>query len=102
MDGENVEKNQCGTIQHDFFEVIARLIYRTLTGTAIDIEDMLAFSVLENVRPMIERVPLAQAADAYAGMMAGKARFRMVLVTGQYADASPVPGGGVMLRAEVG
>jgi hypothetical protein len=68
----------------------------------IDIEDMLAFSVLENVRPMIERVPLAQAADAYAGMMAGKARFRMVLVTGQYADASPVPSGGVMLRAEVG
>jgi hypothetical protein len=57
MDGENVEKNQCGTIQHDFFEVIARLIYGTLTGTAIDIEDMLAFSVLENVRPMIESAP---------------------------------------------
>ena len=57
MDGENVEKNQCGTIQHDFFEVIARLIYGTLTGTAIDIEDMLAFSVLEDVRPMIESAP---------------------------------------------
>jgi D-arabinose 1-dehydrogenase-like Zn-dependent alcohol dehydrogenase len=40
------------------------LIYGTLTGTAIDIEDTLAFSVLENIRPMIETVPLAQAADA--------------------------------------
>jgi hypothetical protein len=33
----------------------------------------------ENVRPMIETVPIAQATDAYARMMAGKARFRMVL-----------------------
>jgi D-arabinose 1-dehydrogenase-like Zn-dependent alcohol dehydrogenase len=32
---------------------------------------------------MIETVPLDQAAKAYAKMMAGKARFRMVLVTGQ-------------------
>ena len=30
---------------------------------------------------MIETVPLEQAADAYARMMQGKARFRMVLVT---------------------
>jgi len=94
MEVENVDKNQCGTIQRDFFEVIARRPgnvkdgrwpsrYGTLTGTTIDIEDTLAFSVLENVRPMIETVPLAQAADAYARMMEGKARFRMVLVTGQ-------------------
>ena len=74
----NVER-----LQRDFFEVIARLTYGTLTGTAIDFEGKLAFSVLENFRLMIETVPLAQAADAYAGMMAGKARFRMVLVTGQ-------------------
>ena len=58
-----------------------RSIYGSLTGTPIDSEDTLAFSVLENVRPMIEKVPLAQAADAYARMMQGKARFRMVLVT---------------------
>jgi D-arabinose 1-dehydrogenase-like Zn-dependent alcohol dehydrogenase len=32
-------------------------------------------------RPMIETVPLEQAADGYARMMQGKARFRMVLVT---------------------
>jgi propanol-preferring alcohol dehydrogenase len=58
-----------------------RTIQGSLTGTAIDNEDTLAFSVLENIRPMIETVPLEQAADAYARMMQGKARFRMVLVT---------------------
>ncbi len=52
------------------------------TGSAQDGEDTLAFSVLQNIRPMIETVPLEQAADAYARMMQGKPRFRMVLVTG--------------------
>lgn len=60
-----------------------RSIYGALTGSAIDSEDTLAFSVLENIRPMVEVAPLEQAADAYGRMMAGKARFRMVLVTGQ-------------------
>jgi D-arabinose 1-dehydrogenase-like Zn-dependent alcohol dehydrogenase len=60
-----------------------RSIYGSLTGTPIEGEDTLAFSVLENIRPMIETVPLEQAADAYARMIEGKARFRMVLVTGQ-------------------
>ncbi len=58
-----------------------RSIYGSLAGTAIDSEDTLAFSVLENIRPMIEMVPLEQAADGYARMMQGKARFRMVIVT---------------------
>jgi propanol-preferring alcohol dehydrogenase len=57
-----------------------RSIYGNLAGTAIDNEDTLAFSVLENIRPMIETVPLEQAADGYARMMQGKARFRMVLI----------------------
>ncbi len=56
-----------------------RSIYGSLTGTPIDNEDTLAFSVQENIRPMIETAPLEQAADAYARMMQGKARFRMVL-----------------------
>jgi propanol-preferring alcohol dehydrogenase len=56
-----------------------RSIYGTLTGTAIDEEDTLAFSVLTGVRPMIETAPLDRAADAYARMMDGRARFRMVL-----------------------
>ena len=58
-----------------------RSIYGSLTGTPIENEDTLAFSVLENIRPMIETAPLEQAADAYALMMQGKARFRMVLLT---------------------
>jgi alcohol dehydrogenase, propanol-preferring len=58
-----------------------RSIHGTLTGTPIDSEDALSFSVLESIRPMIETAPLEQAADAYARMMQGKARFRMVLVT---------------------
>ncbi len=56
-----------------------RGIYGSLAGTAIETEDALAFSVRENVRPMIETRPLEQAADAFARMMEGKARFRMVL-----------------------
>jgi alcohol dehydrogenase, propanol-preferring len=36
---------------------------------------------LENIRPIIETLPLEQAADAYARMIQGKARLRMVLVT---------------------
>jgi D-arabinose 1-dehydrogenase-like Zn-dependent alcohol dehydrogenase len=49
-----------------------RAIYGSLTGTPIDNEDTLAFSVLENIRPRIKTVPLEQAADAYARMMQGK------------------------------
>jgi D-arabinose 1-dehydrogenase-like Zn-dependent alcohol dehydrogenase len=60
-----------------------RSLEGTLTGTAIDVEDTLAFSVLQNVRPMIETVPLEHAAEAYARMMRGDARFRIVLTTGQ-------------------
>lgn len=49
------------------------------SGTAPDSEDTLQFSVLTNVRPMIEIYPLAKAAEAYQRMMSGKARFRVVL-----------------------
>src|SRR6202165_1687935 len=68
-----------------------RSVYGSLTGTAIEAEDALAFSVLENIRPMIETAPLEQAADAYARMMQGKARFRMVLVTKDGAAQSARP-----------
>ena len=70
-------------IQLNAFPLVfgGRSIYGSLTGTPIDNEDTLAFSVLENIRPMIETFRLEQAADAYARMMQGKARFRMVLVT---------------------
>ena len=79
-------------IQLNAFPLVfgGRSIHGSLTGTPIDGEDTLAFSVLENIRPMIETVPLEQAADAYARMMEGKARFRMVLVT-KDADAHSAP-----------
>src|SRR6266478_4049152 len=68
-----------------------RSIYGSLAGTAIETEDVLAFSVLENIRPMIETVPLQRAAEAYDRMMKGKARFRMVLVTKEgAAQGAPV------------
>jgi D-arabinose 1-dehydrogenase-like Zn-dependent alcohol dehydrogenase len=49
-------------------------------GTSIDSEDALRFSQLSGVRPMIEKFPLARAAEAYDRMMSGKARFRVVLM----------------------
>ena len=48
----------------------------------------LRFNVLSGVAAMIETVPLDQAAAAYAKMMAGKARLRMVLVTNNRAGQS--------------
>jgi len=49
------------------------------SGTSIDSEDTLRFSVLANVRPMVEVFPLAKAAEAYQQMLSGKARFRVVI-----------------------
>jgi len=72
-------------IQLNAFPLVfgGRSIYGSLTGTPADSEDTLAFSVLENIRPIIETVPLERAADAYARLMEGKARFRMVLTANQ-------------------
>jgi len=52
------------------------------SGTATDSEDTMDFTVLSNIRPLIETFPLEQASDAYDRMMSGKARFRVVLTTG--------------------
>jgi D-arabinose 1-dehydrogenase-like Zn-dependent alcohol dehydrogenase len=52
------------------------------SGTAIDSQDTLAFSVLTGVRAMTEVFPLERAAEAYERMMSGQARFRVVLTTG--------------------
>jgi D-arabinose 1-dehydrogenase-like Zn-dependent alcohol dehydrogenase len=53
------------------------------SGTAIDSQDTLAFSVLTGIRSMNETFPLEKVEEAYARMMSGKARFRVVLTTGQ-------------------
>jgi D-arabinose 1-dehydrogenase-like Zn-dependent alcohol dehydrogenase len=52
------------------------------SGTSIDSQDTLAFSVLSGVRSMNELFSLERATEAYERMMSGKARFRVVLTTG--------------------
>ena len=58
----------------------SRGIEGTLTGSAIDNEDTLAFSVLQNIKPMIETVSLEKAAEGYGRMARNEARLRMVIV----------------------
>jgi D-arabinose 1-dehydrogenase-like Zn-dependent alcohol dehydrogenase len=52
------------------------------SGVAIDSQDTLSFSVLSGVRSMNEVYPIEKVAEAYERMMSGKARFRVVLTTG--------------------
>ena len=56
-----------------------RTVTGSLTGSAIENEDTLQFSARHGIRPMIEAMPLAQAPQAYAHMMSGAARFRVVI-----------------------
>jgi alcohol dehydrogenase len=49
------------------------------SGTARDVEETMRFAVQTGVRAMIEERPLAEAAEAYAAMDSGRARYRMVL-----------------------
>jgi D-arabinose 1-dehydrogenase-like Zn-dependent alcohol dehydrogenase len=49
------------------------------SGTAMDSQDTLAFSVTGGVRSMNEEFPFEKVAEAYVRMMSGKARFRVVL-----------------------
>jgi alcohol dehydrogenase, propanol-preferring len=57
-----------------------RKLEGSLTGPPATGDATLRFSALTGVSAMIETVPLEEAAAAYAKMMAGKARFRIVLV----------------------
>ena len=50
------------------------------SGSAIDSEDTLRFSVLAGVRPRVEVFPLERAEEAFARVMSNKVRFRAVLV----------------------
>jgi D-arabinose 1-dehydrogenase-like Zn-dependent alcohol dehydrogenase len=52
------------------------------SGTSIDSQDALAFSVLTGVRSMNETYPLERAAEAFERMLSGQARFRVVLTSG--------------------
>lgn len=59
-----------------------RSIMGWYSGTSIDSEDTLSFSVLTGVRSMNEVFPLERVAEAYGHMITGRARFRVVLKTG--------------------
>ena len=50
-----------------------------LTGTRAAGDATLRFSAMTDVTAMIEIMPLERPAEAYARMMSGKARFRVVL-----------------------
>jgi propanol-preferring alcohol dehydrogenase len=56
-----------------------RGIAGALTGNPAAGDATLKFSALTGVSAMVETMPLEKAAEAYARMMAGKARFRVVL-----------------------
>jgi D-arabinose 1-dehydrogenase-like Zn-dependent alcohol dehydrogenase len=53
------------------------------SGTSIDSQDTLAFSVRTGVKSMNETYPLDRVSEAYDHMMSGKARFRVVLTIGE-------------------
>ena len=57
----------------------ARSVQGWYSGTAVDSQDTLKFSVLTGVRSMNETYPLDRVAEGYERMMSGKARFRVVL-----------------------
>ncbi|WHX64566.1 alcohol dehydrogenase [Peribacillus frigoritolerans] len=51
----------------------------SFTGQAKEIQEAVNFSILTDVRPMIETFPLERANEAYDKMMAASTRFRAVL-----------------------
>jgi propanol-preferring alcohol dehydrogenase len=63
-----------------------RSVEGALTGDPATGDATLRFSVLTGVAAMIETVPLEQAPQAYAKMMSGKARFRLVLTMAIVTD----------------
>ncbi|MFG2375324.1 alcohol dehydrogenase catalytic domain-containing protein [Streptomyces sp. NPDC048504] len=50
-----------------------------LTGSPRETEQAMAFAVTNDVRPMIERMPVEQAGEAVARLRSGAPRFRIVL-----------------------
>ncbi|WP_242100684.1 zinc-binding dehydrogenase [Stutzerimonas stutzeri] len=59
-----------------------RSVVGSITGSPYENERTLDFSVLADIRPRIETMPLEQANDAYQRMRSGDVKFRMVLTMG--------------------
>ncbi len=72
-------------IQVSPFQIIAtgRTVHGHPSGTARDVEETLHFAALTGVRPVTETRPLDEVGAAYDRMLAGDARYRMVLTTGR-------------------
>ena len=51
------------------------------SGTSLDSEECLRFAAQAGVKPRIELFPLEEAPAAYARMLSGEARFRVVMTT---------------------
>lgn len=64
-----------------------RSVLGSITGTPYDNEKTLGFSVLTDVRPWIETMPLEKAFDAYQKMKSGDVKFRIVLTMNDKANA---------------
>jgi D-arabinose 1-dehydrogenase-like Zn-dependent alcohol dehydrogenase len=58
-------------------------VFTEIEGGSLSKTDTLFFSRLSGVRAVTEVYPLERATEAYERMMSGKARFRVVLNTGQ-------------------
>jgi alcohol dehydrogenase len=72
-------------IQVSPFQLIAssRTVHGHPSGTARDVEETLHFAALTGIRPLTETRPLDEVNAAYNRMLAGDARYRMVLTTGK-------------------
>jgi len=54
-------------------------VLESITGSPFENEKTLGFSVLADVRPKIDTIPLERAAEAIERMKSGDVKFRMVL-----------------------
>jgi alcohol dehydrogenase len=55
------------------------MVQGAMTGSSFEAEKTLDFSVMADVRPLIETMPMERAYEAYQRMASGEAKFRMVL-----------------------
>lgn len=60
----------------------SRIVRGHPSGTSKDSEDTLRFAALTGITPLVETMAMEDAAEGYARMMAGDARFRVVLTNG--------------------
>jgi alcohol dehydrogenase len=56
-----------------------RSVIGSITGSPFENEKTLGFSVLADIRPMIETIPLDKAVEAVARLKSGDVKFRLVL-----------------------